>query len=201
MADVSKTIEGILSGLASGGLTAFGTFWPVVRDFRKRLALLEERVGTSDPKTGLYLTISLAEESLKKIRRDIDAWEDDPPSWAKRLFARSRAASTTDLTGQIAFEDQIGRVLKELRERTNRLEDEIIELHKARRDDDNIVTRDEYVRDSQMRAEEMLKVVPRDEYVRDSQMRAEEMLKVREHLATANGLLRGVLSALGFTDK
>lgn len=187
MADLSKLIETVVSGVVSGGASALTAILAVLRDFRNRLQTLEAKVGTAEPKTGLYLALSLIEEPVKKMRREMDAWEDDPPDWAKRLLAKARTNSSTDLSGQIHFEDRVDRTLKEFRERIKRIEDQVeSELARLEREV------------GKQQAD--TKLVTREEYLRDSQQRAEEMHKVREQLATANGLLRGVMSALGYID-
>ena len=42
--------------------------------------------------------------------------------------------------------------------------------------------------------------IGRGEYERDSRKRSEELSKIREQLAASNGLLRGVMTALGYVD-
>jgi hypothetical protein len=190
MADLTHVIESVVGGLLTGGTSAVTTFLTVVKDTKKRLALLEEKVGTVDPKTGIYLALSLVEDTTKKLRREVDSWEDDPPDWAKRLLARTRMSSSNDLSGQIQFEDRMDRNMKEFRDRLKRVEDDI----------EAKIERIEHEVETQLPGQSHGRVVSRDEYVKDSQQRAEEMLKIREQLATANGLLRGVLSALGYID-
>ena len=45
------------------------------------------------------------------------------------------------------------------------------------------------------------KLITRSEYEKDSRSKAEELLRIRESLATANGLLRGVMAAMGYLDE
>lgn len=191
MPDVSKIIESVVGGLLTGGMSAATTFLTVFKDIKKRVTSLEDRLGTADPKTGIYLAISFVEDGTKQLRRRVDGWEDDPPEWAKRLLARARTTSSNDLSGQIAFEERVDRNMKEFRDRLKRVEDDLEEK----------ITRIE----KEVERRVSLKGgaghgVTREEYVKDSQSRAEEMVKVREQLATANGLLRGVMTAMGYID-
>lgn len=190
MADVSKIIESVVGGLLTGGMSAATTFLTVFKDIKKRVTSLEERLGTADPKTGVYLALSFVEDGTKQLRRKVDGWEDDPPDWAKRLLARSRSTSSNDLSGQIAFEERVDRNMKEYRDRLKRVEDDI----------EAKIERIEREVEKRMSAKGTSHGVTREEYVKDSQTRAEEVIKIREQLATANGLLRGVMSALGYID-
>ena len=177
MADLTKAIEGVVTLLVTTGAGAASTWLAVFRETRKKITALEERLGVSEPtKTGVFLAISLVEESIKKLRREVDLWEDDPPAWAKRLVARSRTQSANDQ----AFEEQTTRSLKDVRDRFKRLEEDVEDLATKLHDREDIVSR--------------------EEYVQDSKLRAEEMVKVREQLAMANGLLRGVMAAMGYID-
>jgi Mg2+ and Co2+ transporter CorA len=191
MADLQKIAESVASGLLTGGASVITTVFAVFQDIKKRVTNLEEKLGTAEPKTGVYLALSLIEESTKKLRKEIEGWEDDPPSWAKRLLSRARSSSSNDLSGQLDFENRIDRSLKEFRDRLKRLEDHLEErVDQIERDVDRRTLAVEPGED----------FIAREEYVKDSQHRAEEMIKTREQLAGVNGLLRGVMAALGYID-
>ena len=185
MADLSKLFESVISGLLTGGMSAFTTFLAVMHDAKKRIGLIEGRIGTPEPPTGLYLLISETEDLARRVKRQIDDWEDDPPDWAKRLLSRSRATSSSDLSGQLVFEERVDRTLRELRDRLKRLEDDTEE--RVERVEKKVVDTPDTL-------------VGRDEYLEDSLKRAEEISKIREQLAAVNGLLRGVMSALGYIE-
>jgi len=190
MADISKILEGVIGGLLAGGISGGSGVVAYFRDLKKRLADLEAKLGTSEPKTGIYLALWMLEEPLKKIHREMDSWEDDPPEWAKRLLSRSRVSSSTDLGQQVEFEGRIMLALRQYNDRIKRIEDDF----------DSKIDRIE--RDVERHISEGPdgKMLTRAEYVADSRERAAEMLKLRQELATANGLLRGVMSGLGYLE-
>src|SRR5579862_3952934 len=91
----------IIAGILTGGAGAATSFLGVFRKTKSRLAELEETVGKEDPvRTGFHLTIGALEEAVKKIRREMESWDDDPPNWAQRLVARHDRNSSQDLTAQ-----------------------------------------------------------------------------------------------------
>lgn len=175
MADLTKVIEGVATVVLAGASSWLAYYAKT----RKAIKDLEEKVGSIEPTpTGLFLTVAQVEENSKRVRRELNLWEDDPPAWAKRMVARSRTQSAND----VAFEEQTARSMKEVRDRFRQLEEDVEDL--AARIKDRDEDRDEGV--------------TRDEYIQDSKLRAEEMVKVREQLAMANGLLRGVMAAMGY---
>lgn len=177
MADsTTQIIAGVITGLLSGGTSAVTTFLTVFRDIKKKITSLEEKVGDSELKTGIYNILAVFEEHLKKIRREMDLWEDDPPPWAKRMVARSKYQSADDLV----FEESTARAMKDVRDRFKRLEEELETFANRLKDQGDWVSR--------------------SEYSEDSKARAEEMAKVREQLAMANGLLRGVMTTMGYIN-
>lgn len=191
MADVTKVIEGVVTGLLTGGTSALTTFLAVFKDIKKRITALENAVGQTDPKTGLHLALSYVEDTTKRLRREMDSWEDDPPQWAMRLLARARSNSSTDLSGQVQFEEHINRTVKIISDRLKRVEDRFEEeIETLKRDSERRIST--HVADDLH--------LTRDEYIQDSRQRAAEIAKLREQLATANGLLRGVMTTLGYID-
>jgi hypothetical protein len=182
----------IIAGILTGGAGAATTLLGVFRKTKERLKNLEESLGSEEPvKTGLFLTVSALEDTVRKIKRELDSWEDDPPKWAERLLARARSSSSNDLTAQAMDVERVERILRAYNERLTRAEDDF--EAKIRRIEEEV--------ERELAEEPSGKLLTRDEYMRDSRARAEEMLKIREQLATANGLLRGVMSALGIIDR
>jgi chromosome segregation ATPase len=191
MTEPNELITEIISGVLTGGAGAATTLLGVFRKTKQRIRELEEAVGKEEPiRTGLFLTVFALEETVKKIKREMESWEDSPPKWAERLMGRARTTSSTDLAGQRDFEERIERMLRSYNERLTNAEDDIEK--KIRRIEDDV--------ERELAEEPTGKLLTRDEYIRDSQQRAEEMLKIREQLATANGLLRGVMATLGIID-
>jgi hypothetical protein len=107
-------------------------------------------------------------------------------------MGRARTNSSNDLTLQRDFEERIERVVRSHNERLSRAEDDF--ETKIRRIEEDMS------RDLDSAVEPTGKLLTREEYIRDSQQRSEEMQRVREQLATANGLLRGVMATLGIID-
>lgn len=177
-------LQEVITGILTGGAGALTSLLGGFRTLQKKLADLEEAVGKTEPnKSGLHLAVSLIEESMKRLRRDIESWEDQPPRWAERLIARARGGSQSDLTSQIQFEERVATTLRSYNDRLGRVQDDLAEVLQQMKD---IKLPDDYL--------------SRDEYLSDSRQRAEDMIRVREQIATANGLLRGVMSAMGMID-
>ena len=179
-------IPQIVTGILTGGAGAITSLLGGFRNLQKKLTDLEEAVGKAEPnRSGLHLAIYLVEDALKRLRRDIESWEDQPPKWAERLFSRARGGSQSDLTSQFQFEERINSTLRSFNERLSRLQDE---------------TEASIRRLEQGTMDPQADFLSRDEYLKDSRQRAEDMTRVREQIATANGLLRGVMSAMGMLD-
>lgn len=176
---LTQVVSGVLTGALGAGTSLLGGF----RNLQKKVATLEEMLGHTEPRSGLYHTVFLVEDALKKLKRDIDAWEDQPPSWANRLFSRARSSSSSDITSQLQFEERMNVSMRQLSDRISRLADDTEASFKRME-----------------RGESSDDLLTKDEYLKDSRVRAEEMIRIREQIATANGLLRGVMSAVGLID-
>lgn len=177
MAD-STIWETILSGVLSGGASASTAFLAVFRDIKKRLKAIEEKLGKDEePKTGLFLVVERMDETLKRIRRDIDGWAEDPPEWLVRMVNRVARSSSVNLEHHHELETLVEQRFKTNAANIRRLEEIIDRLEKSFED-----------------------FISRAEFEHDARERSEELAKIREQLATANGLLRGVMSALGYID-
>lgn len=163
------------------------------RDLKKRVAELEAKLGHGEePKTGIFLALWTVEESLKRLKREVESWEDDPPEWAKRLVSRSRSNSSMSLDHLVEVENRIDGKIRTFNERIKTYQDEIDALAGRLRKLESALEDDE--------KPDSGKIITRAEYERDSKARAEELLKIRESLASANGLLRGVMAAFGYLD-
>jgi predicted RNase H-like nuclease (RuvC/YqgF family) len=151
----------------------------VFRDLRKRVTVLEERLGKpdADTKSGLFLEVSQLADALRKLRKEIESWSDEPPSWANRL----RRSSSANLSLEILqdYENRFEQRCKGLIDRVKRVE-EALEEHEKKARTPNYITK--------------------SEYEEDSRHRAEEITKIQANLSSANGFLRGVMSALGYLD-
>lgn len=189
MADLSAIVETIVSGLAGGAASGATSILAWARDIRKRLATLEEKVGSStDPKTGLHQSVVLLEELLKRLKRDIEGWEDDPPEWAKRLVSRTRATSSMGLDHLLEVETRLDQKIRTFNERVKSVEEEL----------DDATTK---LKRIEADFADFNRLLTREEYERDAKAKSEEILRIRESLATANGLLRGVMAAMGIVDE
>lgn len=194
MADIPSLVQSVITGLVAGGATAATTVGASWRSFKQRLAALEEKVGSpgssTEARTGLFLALHNLEASLRtpltdlaetvrKLRREVDTWADEPPDWAHRLV-RGGARSTS--VNMEIFQEIEGRWearLKSLTDRVKHLEEQLDD-HTRR------AKRDGYV--------------PMDEYQEDSRKRAMEIAKIRENLSVTNGFLKGVMASMGYID-
>ena len=181
MSDTPEIFKDLIAGLITGGASALTTFLASIRDIRKRLKDLEERVGSSsnETKTGLFLALTLLEESVRKIRRELDRWDEDPPSWAQKLFAKARTASGAfnTVSFQQEFEERIESRLRTFTERIRRLEDSV---------EHALVSGD---------------FAEKKDFEEEVKKRDKEMASFREQLASINGVLRGLMAALDFIDQ
>ena len=197
MADLAKIVETLVSGipgLLAGAGSAATTLLAFARDLKKRLTDLETKVGASEePRTGLHQSVWAMDEILKRLRRDVANWEDDPPEWAKRLVSKSRSSSTMGLDHMLEVEQRIDQKIRTFNDRIKGYQDELEEVYGRVKKIENAIEEDE--------RPDSGKLITRAEYEKDSRAKAEELLKIRESLATANGLLRGVMAAMGYLDE
>jgi hypothetical protein len=192
MAEPTELLPQIITGILTGGAGAATSLLGVFKKTKERIADLEEALGKEEPvRTGLFLTIWAIDDTVKKIKREMDSWEEDnPPKWAERLVNKFARNSSHDLGAQADFEQTIQRSLRTFNERLSRAEDDLDA--KMRRVEED-VKRD-------LAQVPTGKSISRDEYLADSRSRSAEILKLHEQLATVNGLLRGVMAALGIVD-
>lgn len=170
MADTTDLIKTVVSGVITGGTSAATTFLTVFRAVKKQVADLEEKVGSStDPKTGLYLTVSTVEDNLRRLRRELTEWDDQPPDWAKRLVQRAKVSSANDLNTIVDIESRVDARLRSFQDRLTVVEN----------------------------GQKKTTAMTREEFLEDSARRAREVGEIREEIAAVNGLLKGILVALG----
>lgn len=168
MSDSSDILRTVISGLITGGTSAATTFLTVFRNVKKQVADLEEKLGSSvDPKTGLFLQIQTVEDTLRRLKREIDEWDDHPPEWAKQLVNRAKVKASNDLSTVVDIESRVDARLRSFQDRLSSVE----------KDRPKGPTREEFLEES-----------------REHQL---EMSEIREEMATINGLLKGILVALG----
>ncbi len=149
MSDTADLIKNIVTGLLAGGASAGTAFFATQGHLKKRLDIVEAQLGTpTDPKAGLHLAVSNLEELAKRLRKDLDDFEDAPPAWVTRLMSRTRTQSGMNLEIVESMEDKIRAVS----ERVKRVEDS---------GDSRYVSRTEYDNDDRERAKEVSKL--RDE--------------------------------------
>ncbi len=146
MSDTSEIIKNVVTGLLAGGASAGTTFFATQGNLRRRLEAVETQLGTStDPKTGIFLAISNIEELVRRLRKDLDDFEDSPPAWVTRLMSRSRTQSGMNLEIVETLEDKI----RTNAERVKRFEDTA---------DARFISRTEYDNDDRERAKEVAKL-------------------------------------------
>lgn len=173
MADNTTLVQTIISGVLSGGTSAATAFAAVFRDIKKRLLALETKVGSDeDPhhKTGLLLGVDRLDEGFRKLKREIENWEEDPPEWIIKIVSKAARSTSINLEHYGELQHVIETKHKQTTNRMSAMDE---------RFDDYITQKD---------------------YERDNRERLEELAKIREQLATSNGLLRGVMSALGYVE-
>jgi len=217
MADWNSVAESLIAGVLTGGTSVLATLTATFRNVRKRLIALETAIGDEgdalkEP-TGLFRSMkNLAhtlerlqertEEEAKEIKSDLEktkddlrvlkrmvnGWNNDPPDWATRLVRRQTSGSFIDLEG---FENRLEDRIRRIDSRIKRTEEFVERLQEERK------------RTSmQMRktADMSRDYVTKKEYEADSDKRTEDIVTVRENLATANGLIRGLMAAMGLID-
>lgn len=168
----------IITGVLSGGSAAFGSFAAVFRSIKLRLDALEEKLGSDTrPKTGMFLVVERMDETVQKLKKELDRWPDDPPDWLVRLIKRTMASNSMSLDLTTELERTAEQRYRTIHTHLNHLEERLDTLQTS-----------------------LKAYIARGEYERDTRKRSEELSKIRVELATSNGLLRGVMSALGYID-
>jgi hypothetical protein len=164
-------VRSIVAGLVTGGASATTTFLTVFRGVKGQVTNLESKVGSPlDPKSGLYLSLANLEDTVRRLKRDIDGWEDHPPDWAKRLINRVKVNASSDLSTLVDIESRVDARLRSFHDRLSNLEDD---------------------------HESVPSGFSREEFLAETKHRALEISEMRKEIAVVNGLLRGILLALG----
>lgn len=194
MPDFPKLVESVVSGLLAGGASGASTLWAWGADLKKRLIDVEAKVGQSeDPKTGLFHHVWSVEETLKRFKREVEGWEEDPPDWAKRMTSKVGSKSSQSLEQVVEVERRIDQKIRAFSDKLKDFEEALADAKVRLKRMENDLAEDE--------TPDSGKLITRDEYERDSKIKAEELGKIRESLASTNGLLRGVLAAMGYLDE
>ena len=180
MADVAL-LQTIASGIVSGTGSAVTAFAAVFRDIKKRLKSLEDKVGDdgadSDPKTGLYLVVERLDEIARKVKKEIESWEEDPPDWLLRHINRAARSNSINLEHHQEMERFIEQKFSQNARNIQRLEERIDSFSK-----------------------QLDGCIDRGEFEKGVRERVQEMSGLREQLATVNGLLRGIMGTMGYLD-
>jgi chromosome segregation ATPase len=186
---LSGLIETIVSGAVTGGAGAATTLVAFFRDVRKRVEAIEKAIGSAgssiEPRTGIYLVLeqlgdglTRAEDLAKKVRKEIDGWEDDPPNWAIKLLTRGQRTGSFTNEALHDTEQRIEQRVRGLMDRLQELENTMDQTMRKIRVD----------------------YIERAAYEEERRKRDEELRKVKENIHTANGFLRGVMAALGYLE-
>lgn len=134
MADLERYAGSVISG----GISLLAGAFAAYRGLKKRLDSLETKIGSNKDghETGVFLLLVKLDDAIKKFRREVDGWNDYPPSWAQRLFDRAK---------EYSVHPDVGDQLEDLSERLSDIENRI----------DRCITSDTYHEDSLERAEEI----------------------------------------------
>lgn len=182
MSHWTEIVSPLASGLLTGGASAITTILAAFKDIRKRMSVIEERVGapadTLNEAHGLFKTVELLNKGMAALRAKMEDWEHEPPEWLSRAISRARNSSSVNLEIQQEFEDRIRTLL----DRIGRLEAKVSEQR------------------SDGHQQDMGRYVLLDDYEADARKRADEVIQIRENIASVNGLLRGVMAAIGIID-
>jgi len=139
---VYQLLTSLGSGLLTGGISAATAVLAFFRDIKKRIKVVEERIGSStDPKSGLFLQIAELETTFANMRREISSWESVAPEWVLRTVRRM---SSLDLDALTRVREQLTQVERNIDRATNQVT--------------RCVDKDEYHADSARRSEEISKL-------------------------------------------
>lgn len=182
MADHASIIQSVISGVLTGGASAATTFLAIFKDLKRRIGDLEATLGSDkkDPKTGIFYTLEILSNDIRRIRREIDSWRDDPPDWIIRA-AQRRSSVTMEHHSEI--EERVEARLRAFNQTLKRIEEEVSH------------------RDAALGRPTKNQFVTREEYEADSRARAEEISRIRANVSSANSFLRGVMADLGYIDQ
>lgn len=191
MADLTQILQGVASGLLTGGASAGTTFLTVFKNIKGRIAELEAKVGApdTDPKTGIFLTLDNLTRAVRNVKSEIESWRDDPPDWLVRIIQQKASRGTMSNEVWREFEERMEQRMRGFKDSLKRLEDDLDQREEKLHDE---------IEKSSPEFNGLF--IMREEYEADSQKRAEETRKIQQNLASANSFLRGVMAALGYVD-
>ena len=184
MSDWPHLIQTLLGGVLSGGATAGTTVLTYLKDQRTRLEALEGVIGTPGssvkPKTGIFVlfdqhdqNLTRLQESLRKLKTEVDGWSEDPPAWVFRAVNRRSTLPDPDDIGLKV--QRLGARLEDLQDQLNKLGGQLKTLSSD--------------------------YVDRNTYEDDTQERATQIRRIEADLARATGFLEGVMTTLDYKSK
>ncbi len=180
MADLAKILESVLPGLLTGVTTAGTAIVGFFNGVKKQVDDLETRVGKFDPntgsKSGIFLALYSLQGEVAKMRKEIEGWASNPPTWLINLILQQASRQSLDTH---ALEDRIVR--RSIEAMTPKLD----ELFRRVNDLEGSLST----------------VVTMESFQEHSDRRAEEVAKVRELVANMQGILAGMRGYLGIEKK
>ena len=189
MADWTRVVESLATGLLTGGVSTLATILAAFRDIRKRLTDLEARVNVLSTTfgtpgdfmceaSGLFEIINTVKQTLERLRREIANWEDTPPTWAMKLVQRAERASVVIAEDKTDFEERISNRIRVFQDRIERTEDDLKHCQGNCSD----------------------RYVSSIDYENDGAIRKQELNQLKLNLASTNGILQGIMAAMNIID-
>lgn len=120
-------LESVVPAVISGGGTAISTILAFFRDIRKKIEELEKKVGSIDGKSGLLYSMHLAEESIKKLREQLEERDHHDPQVRRRTSSFTNEFIPWDEI-QDFIKKEVARHLQDLEERLEKLEGKVKKL-------------------------------------------------------------------------
>ena len=117
--------------------------------------------------------------SFHKLRREVDDWSEEPPTWAQRLVRKTSNASI-NLESFADLEARFDARIKSLDNRVKHLEEAHEDLVRK-------LARSNYV--------------TQDTHDEDSRKRASDINAIRENVTTTNTLMNGAMFAQGYIER
>ncbi len=196
LSEISKLLAPLVSAVLAGGASGASALVALGQDLKKRITELEAKTNEArDDRKAMGERVEQVEDLLRRLRREIENWAEDPPDWAKRMLSRTRTASSMSLDHLMEVETRVDQKILTFNRTVKSYEDQV---------DDAF----ERIKQLEATIETLAKVelnhkqlLSRDEYEKDSLAKAEELNKIRENISTANSLLRGVMAALGYLNE
>lgn len=182
MSDFGSLLPNLVSGLLTGTAGAGTTLLAFFKEQKKKIQNLEHLVGSDEkePKTGLFYSVAILAQDMRRLRAEVESWRDDPPDWVVRAARRS----SVNIEGVAEIEQRVETRLRSFAQALKRLEDDYEAREEARE-----------------RSNPALRTfLTRDEYEEDSRKRAMELSKVKDNMSDLNRWLRGIMTSLGYLE-